>query len=437
MSEAIRALAMSAKAAARRLATPRPGAKDAALEAVARRLEADAADVLAANVSDVAEAEALVARGELAEPLLGRLALDAKKLGAMVEGLRSVARLDDPAGKVLSRTLLDDGLVLEKVSCPLGVLAVVFESRPDAVTQISALAVKSGNAVILKGGRESARSTAALVASIRAGLAEAGLPEDAVQSVADRASVDALLALDDLVDLVVPRGSNALVRAIRERTRIPVLGHAEGVCHVYVDAAADPAMAISIVLDAKLTYPAACNAVETVLVHQAAVPDVMLPLLGSLLEKGVEVRGCGEARAAAHGLPVGEATEEDWRTEYGAPIVSVKVVGSLDEAIAWVNRYGSGHTEAIVTDDQIPAERFLSEVDAAGVFHNASTRFADGYRYGLGAEVGIATGKLHARGPVGLEGLVTYRWLLRGHGQVSATYGPGGRPFRHERRSLG
>jgi glutamate-5-semialdehyde dehydrogenase len=437
MSEAIRALAMSAKAAARRLATPRPGAKDAALEAVARRLEADAADVLAANVSDVAEAEALVARGELAEPLLGRLALDAKKLGAMVEGLRSVARLDDPAGKVLSRTLLDDGLVLEKVSCPLGVLAVVFESRPDAVTQISALAVKSGNAVILKGGRESARSTAALVASIRAGLAEAGLPEDAVQSVADRASVDALLALDDLVDLVVPRGSNALVRAIRERTRIPVLGHAEGVCHVYVDAAADPAMAISIVLDAKLTYPAACNAVETVLVHQAAVPDVMLPLLGSLLEKGVEVRGCGETRAAAHGLPVGEATEEDWRTEYGAPIVSVKVVGSLDEAIAWVNRYGSGHTEAIVTDDQIPAERFLSEVDAAGVFHNASTRFADGYRYGLGAEVGIATGKLHARGPVGLEGLVTYRWLLRGHGQVSATYGPGGRPFRHERRSVG
>ena len=433
MSAPVRALAEAARAAARRLATSRPGAKDVALEAAARRLEAGAEAILEANAEDVAEARALVGRGELAEALLARLALDPKKLAGMVEGVRSVARLDDPAGKVLARTLLDDGLVLEKVSCPLGVLAVVFESRPDAVTQIASLAVKSGNAVILKGGRESARTTAALVGAIRAGLFEGELPEDAVQSVADRASVDALLALDDLVDLVVPRGSNALVTSIRARTRIPVLGHAEGVCHVYVDAAADPAMAVSIVLDAKLTYPAACNAVETVLVHQAAVPDVMLPLLGSLLEKGVEVRGCGETCAAAHGLPVGEATEDDWRTEYGAPVVSVKVVGSLDEAIAWVNRYGSGHTEAIVTDDRIAAGRFLSEVDAAGVFHNASTRFADGYRYGLGAEVGVATGKLHARGPVGLEGLVTYRWLLRGQGQVSASYGPGGRAFRHER----
>lgn len=434
---AVRAIAERAKAAARRLAALKAGAKDAALEAVARRLEADAEAILAANAEDVAESSALVARGEMAGSLLARLNLDAAKLGAMVEGVRSVARLEDPAGKLLARTLLDDGLVLEKVSCPIGVLAVVFESRPDAVTQISALAVKSGNSVILKGGRESARSTAALVASIRAGLAEAGLPEDAVQSVADRASVDALLALDDLVDLVVPRGSNALVKSIQERTRIPVLGHAEGVCHVYVDAAADPAMAISIVLDAKLTYPAACNAVETVLVHEAAAPEVMLPLLGSLVAKGVEVRGCEETRAAAHGLPVAAATEDDWRTEYGAPVVSVKVVGSLDEAIGWVNRYGSGHTEAIVTDDRLAAERFLAEVDAAGVFHNASTRFADGYRYGLGAEVGIATGKLHARGPVGLEGLVTYRWLLRGHGQVSAAYGPAGRRFRHQRLPVG
>ena len=254
-----------------------------------------------------------------------------------------------------------------------------------------------------------------------------------MQSVPDRESVDALLALDDLVDLVIPRGSNALVKSIRERTRIPVLGHAEGVCHVYVDAAADPEMAVSIVLDSKLTYPAACNAVETVLVHGAAVADVMLPLLGNLVEKGVEVRGCAETRAAAHGLPVVEATEEDWRTEYGAPVVSVKVVESLDEAIAHVNRYGSSHTEAIVTNDRTAAERFLAEVDAAGVYHNASTRFADGHRYGLGAEVGIATGKLHARGPVGLEGLVTYRWLLRGHGHVSAAYGPQGRAFRHEK----
>jgi len=431
------AVARGARAASRRLSPLPAAAKDLALESIARRVEAEAGAILAANAADVSEAETLVARGEMAEALLARLKLDPAKLTAMADAVRAVARLEDPAGRVLSRTLLDDGLLLEKVTCPLGVLAVVFESRPDAVTQISALAVKSGNAVILKGGRESARSAAALVAAVRAGLAEAGLPEDAVQSVADRASVDALLALDDLVDLVVPRGSNALVRSIRERTRIPVLGHAEGVCHVYVDAAADPEMAVAIVLDAKLTYPAACNAVETVLVHRAAVPDVMLPLLGNLVEKGVEVRGCGESRAAAHGLPLAEATEEDWETEYGRPVVAVKVVESLEEAIAHVNLHGSGHTEAIVTGDRTAAERFLAEVDAAGVFHNASTRFADGYRYGLGAEVGIATGKLHARGPVGLEGLVTYRWILRGHGQVTATYGPDGRAFRHEKLPVG
>ena len=396
------------------------------------RLETDAGLILEANAADVADASPLVARGEMSGALLSRLRLDGMKLTGMIEGVRGVAALADPTGRVLTRTLLDDGLVLSKVSCPLGVLAAVFEARPDAVTQISALAVKSGNAVILKGGREAARSTAALVAAIQAGLLAAGLPGDAVQSVPDRESVDALLALDDLVDLVIPRGSNALVKSIRERTRIPVLGHAEGVCHVYVDAAADAEMALSIVLDSKLTYPAACNAVETVLVHRATVADLMLPLLGSLLAKGVEVRGCEETRAAAHGLAVLEATEEDWRTEYGAPVVSVKVVESLDEAIAWVNRYGSSHTEAIVTGDRLAAERFLSEVDAAGVFHNASTRFADGARYGLGAEVGIATGKLHARGPVGLEGLVTYRWLLRGHGHVTAAYGPEGRAFRHD-----
>jgi glutamate-5-semialdehyde dehydrogenase len=433
MSEEVRRVAQAAKAAARTLAKGTSEEKQRALEEIAARLGTEAAAILAANAEDVADAEPLVARGEMSGAILSRLKLDARKLASMIEGVRSVARLEDPSGRVLARTLLDDGLVLEKVSCPLGVLAAIFEARPDAVTQIPALAIRSGNAVILKGGREAARSTAALVGAIRAGLAESGLPEDAVQSIPDRESVDALLALDDLVDLVVPRGSNALVRSIRERTRIPVLGHAEGVCHVYVDAAADPEMAVAIVLDAKLTYPAACNAVETVLVHAAAVPGVMLPLLGNLLEKGVEVRGCEETRAAAHGLRVAEATEEDWRTEYGEPIVSVKVVGSLDEAIAHVSRYGSGHTETIVTDDRTAAERFLSEVDAAGVFHNASTRFADGYRYGLGAEVGIATGKLHARGPVGLEGLVTYRWLLRGHGHLSAAYGPEGRAFKHER----
>ena len=292
MSTGVRMVAESAKAASRRLSTLPPATKNAALEAIAVRLETDAGLILEANAADVADASPLVARGEMSGALLSRLRLDGMKLTGMIEGVRGVAALADPTGRVLTRTLLDDGLVLSKVSCPLGVLAAVFEARPDAVTQISALAVKSGNAVILKGGREAARSTAALVAAIQAGLLAAGLPGDAVQSVPDRESVDALLALDDLVDLVIPRGSNALVKSIRERTRIPVLGHAEGVCHVYVDAAADAEMALSIVLDSKLTYPAACNAVETVLVHRATVADLMLPLLGSLLAKGVEERGC-------------------------------------------------------------------------------------------------------------------------------------------------
>ncbi len=432
--DAVRTLALESRRAARRLATLPAAARDGALDAVASRLLADAAVILEANGEDVADAERRVEAGEMAPPLLARLRLDARKLSSMAAAVRAVRTLPDPSGQVLGRTLLDDGLLLEKVSCPLGVLAVIFESRPDAVTQISALALRSGNAVILKGGSEAARTTAALVASIHAALAEGPVPEAAVASVAGRAEVDALLALHDLVDLVVPRGSNELVAYIQAHTRIPVLGHAEGVCHVYVDAAADPQMAVEIVLDAKLDYPAACNAAETVLLHRAALPDVLFPLVGSLLEKGVEVRGCAEVRAAAGAFPVVAATEDDWRAEYLGPVLALKVVESLDEAIDHVNRYGSRHTEAIVTRDRAAAARFLSEVDAAGVYHNASTRFADGYRYGLGAEVGISTSKIHARGPVGLEGLVTYKWLLHGSGQVVATYtGEGARPFRHEK----
>lgn len=434
MSEAAER-AREAKGAARLLAGVPTAAKDRALAAVAARLEAEAEAILAANGRDVADAEALVARGELGKPLLDRLRLDATKVSAMADGVRAVAALPDPSGRVLSRTLLDDGLVLEKVSCPLGLLAVIFESRPDAVTQISSLALKSGNAVVLKGGREAERTTAALVEAISRALEEVPqIPPSSVVRVGTRSDMAEVLALEGTVDLVIPRGSNELVRQIQRGTRIPVLGHADGVCHVYLDASADPAMSVSIVLDAKLQYPSACNAVETVLVHRAAVPDVLRPLLGALREKGVEVRGCGETLAAAPGFGVVPATEEDWRAEYLAPVVAVKVVESLDEALGHVAAYGSGHTETIVTEDRAAAERFLDRVDAAGVFHNASTRFADGYRYGLGAEVGISTSKLHARGPVGLEGLVTYKWKLRGHGHVVAAYaGAAARPFRHEK----
>lgn len=427
--------ARAAKVAARRLAALPTAAKDAALQRIADVLAARSGEILGANALDVAGAERLVAEGRMGKPLLDRLRLDEKKLAGMADGVRAVAALLDPAGRVLSKTLLDDGLELVQVTCPLGLLAVVFESRPDAVTQITALAVKSGNGAILKGGKEAARTTAALVDAIHAALGESDVPAAAVASVTDRADVDALLALDGVVDLVIPRGGNDLVRYVQEHTKIPVLGHAEGICHVYVDAAADPEMAIAVVLDSKLQYPAACNAAETVLLHHAAAPDVLRPLLGRLLQAGVAVRACAETRALAAGFPLEDATDADYATEWSGPTLSVKIVESLDEAIEHVNAFGSSHTDTIVTADRAAAARFLSEVDSAGVFHNASTRFADGFRYGLGAEVGISTSKLHARGPVGLDGLVTYKWLLHGSGQVVATYaGEAPHPFKHERR---
>lgn len=423
----IESLARFAKTASRRLAVLPTDVKRRALGAAADRIEADADAILKANAADRADAK------ELAGPLRERLKLDREKLAGMAAGIRAVAALEDPVGRLLSRTLLDDGLRLDKVSCPLGVLAVIFESRPDAVTQISSLALMSGNALILKGGREAARSTAALVASLsKAFEGFPGIPADALAIVTDRAHVDALLALDAFVDLVIPRGSNDLVRYIQGHTKIPVMGHADGVCHVYVDVAADTRMAVDIVADSKLQYPAACNAVETVLVHGRAAPRILPPLVARLREAGTEIRACARTRALLPDLV--PATEDDWGAEYLAPVVAVKMVDSLDEAIEHVNRYGSSHTDAIVTDDAAAAERFLSEVDSAGVYHNASTRFADGFRYGFGAEVGISTSKLHARGPVGLDGLVSYKYKLYGKGQLVASYsGPGARPFRHEK----
>ena len=437
MSEAssVREKAAAAKRASRRLAAATAGARDLALRTAADRLEADAARLLEANAQDVADARRAVAAGSLAQPLLDRLELDGAKVRAMAEGVRAVAALPDPAGRVLSRTLLDDGLVLEKVTCPLGVVAVVFESRPDAVPQIAALALKSGNAALLKGGRESARSTAAILRVFAEALAGVpGIPADALQGLSGREEVEALLALDGDVDLVIPRGGNDLVRHVMAHTRIPVLGHAEGICHVYVDRAADPAMAVAIVLDAKTTYPAACNAVETVLVHREIAP-LFLPRLGeSLRAAGVEVRACETTRLLAPAGGFGPAEPSDFGREFGALVLALKTVDSLDEAIDHVNRFGSKHTDAIVTSERAAAERFLFEVDAAGVFWNASTRFADGYRYGFGAEVGVSTSKLHARGPVGLEGLVTTKYRLLGAGHVVATYsGKDARPFRHER----
>jgi len=428
-------IAKRARRAARGLAVVSSERKNAALLAVAEGIEAARDLILEANRADVLEARATFEENSLSRSLLDRLVLDELKLCAMADGVRAVADLPDPSGRVLSRTLLDDGLVLEKVTCPLGVLLVIFESRPDAVAQIASLALKSGNAAILKGGSESVRSTAALLDVFTKALARVPeIPGGVLSSVGGRAEADALLALDEYIDLVIPRGGYDLVRHVQATTRIPVLGHAEGVCHVYVDRAADAAMATAIVLDSKLQYPAACNAAETLLFHRGAAARFLVPLLAQLVQAEVEIRACAKTRALAPSLDLVPAREEDWRTEYGGPVLSVKVVESLDEAVEHINRHGSHHTEAIVTDDEAAAEAFLSGVDAAGVFHNASTRFADGYRYGFGAEVGISTSRIHARGPVGLDGLVTYKYLLRGSGQVVATYaGKDARPFQHRK----
>ncbi|BDU74726.1 glutamate-5-semialdehyde dehydrogenase [Mesoterricola silvestris] len=430
----VRHMARQARAASNLLGVASAGARDGVLRRAAAALRSACPELLEANARDLDGARALLAAGELDASAFQRLKVDAAKVEEMARGLEAVAGLRDPLGRVDLRRLLDEGLELQRVSVPLGVLAVIFESRPDAAVQIGALAIKSGNAALLKGGREAAASVRALVDILRRCLEEEGLPGDALQVLQDRADVDALLALDGDVDLVIPRGSSALVRSIKARTRIPVLGHAEGVCHLYIDAAADPAMAVALARDGKLQYPAACNATETVLLHRDCAP-VILPLLARGLP-GTELRGCPRCRALLPDLV--PASEADWDAEYGAPILALRVVDDLDAALAHIRAHGSAHTEAIVTEDPDAAARFLREVDAAGVYHNASTRFADGYRYGFGAEVGISTSRIHARGPVGIEGLVTVKYLLRGHGQIVADYaGPGGRPFLHRDLSPG
>jgi len=432
---AVPELARRASLAARTLARMPATDRNRALEGVARALEHEAKPILEANARDLESADALVASGRLSAAARQRLKLDGDKLGGLAAGVRQVAALDDPIGRVTLSTELDEGLRLDRVTCPLGVVGVVFESRPDALVQIAALCLKSGNAVLLKGGREAEHSNRALFTVLRRAAIEACVPADAMALLESRDDVAALLEAERHVDLIVPRGSNALVRFVQEHTRIPVLGHAEGLCHVYVDRAADLDRALAITLDAKVQYPAVCNAVETLLVH-AAVASAFLPrAVEALAARGVEVRAEPAAAAAAGSAArLVPATDADWDTEYCDLVLAVKVVGSLDEAIAHINAHGSRHTDAIVTEDPAAARRFCSDVDAAGVFVNVSTRFSDGFRYGFGAELGISTGKLHPRGPVGLEGLVTYKYHLVGAGHVVADYvGPGARPFTHRR----
>ncbi|MFL0793107.1 MAG: glutamate-5-semialdehyde dehydrogenase [Prochlorococcus sp.] len=395
-----------------------------ALLAMAAALAGDAEAIVAANAEDLERAE----REGLAAALLARLKLDRAKLEAAIEGVRQLARLPDPLGQRQLHRELDQDLVLERISVPLGVLGVIFEARPDAVIQIASLAIRSGNGAMLKGGSEAARTNEAIMTSLQAGLADSEIAPEALALLTTRQQSLALLRLDGLVDLIIPRGSNQLVRFIQDNTRIPVLGHADGVCHLYIDGAADVSQAVRIAIDSKTQYPAACNAIETLLVHQSIAAAFFAEAIPAFRAAAVELRG--DELSRSFGVEA-TATEADWDEEYLDLILAVGVVADLDQALEHIRRHGSRHTEAIVTTDQKTAERFLRAVDSAGVYHNCSTRFADGFRYGFGAEVGIRTQTLPPRGPVGLEGLVTYRYLLRGDGQIAADFSSGRRSFSH------
>jgi glutamate-5-semialdehyde dehydrogenase len=408
----VRALAQAARAAQRRLAAMPSEARAAALHKAAERLEAAAPAILAANAEDLAAGRAR----SLSPALLDRLALDHARFAAMVAGVRAVADLPDPVGEVISAHTRPNGLNLQRVRVPIGTIGIIYESRPNVTADAAALCVRVGNAVLLRGGSEAVHSNRAIHAALTQGLIEGGVPAEAVQLVPtqDRAVVGAMLTATGLIDMIVPRGGKSLVARVQADARVPVLAHLDGINHTYVHAAADPAMARAVTLNAKLRRPAICGAMETLLID-AAFPDAA-GLVAALIEAGCELRG--DERIRALDARVVPASANDWDTEYLDAVLSVAMVDGLDEALAHIARHSSGHTDAIITEDTAVAERFLAEVDSAIVMHNASSQFADGGEFGLGAEIGIATGRLHARGPVALEGLTTYKWLVRGQGQI-------------------
>ena len=409
----VRESAIRAKEAALILQSTKDAVRTSALSRIAEALQRDKENIFQANARDCDRAR----RDGLRQPLQKRLLFDERKLGECVEGLLSLCKTPDPLGKTLLSTELQKGLDLYRVTCPIGVIGVIFESRPDALVQIASLCLRSGNAVILKGGTEAMETNRALFSILHREAVSSGVPDSFAVLLESREDVRELLALNDLVDLLIPRGSNAFVQHIIDNSRIPVLGHAEGICHVYVDRAANLSMAVDVAVDSKTQYVAVCNAAETLLVHEE-IAERALPLLADALKKaGVTLRGCERTRAI---IECEAADESDWDAEYLDNILSIKIVRSLSEAIDHINRHGSGHTDTIITDDENAQRAFCARVDSAGVFVNCSTRFSDGYRYGFGAEVGIATGKLHARGPMGIEGLCTYKYKLIGHGQTVA-----------------
>nr|WP_082859265.1 glutamate-5-semialdehyde dehydrogenase [Microbulbifer sp. Q7] len=410
----MQAMGRAARAAARVMARTDTGTKNAALRAIAAELDAQRPQLAAANAKDMQNGRA----NGLDAALLDRLALTDERIDGMIEGLSQIAELPDPVGEVSDLKYRPSGIQVGKMRVPLGVVGIIYESRPNVTIDAASLCLKSGNATILRGGSEALHSNGAIAACVAAGLKQAGLPETAVQVVAttDRAAVGALISMPEYVDVIVPRGGKGLIERISRDARVPVIKHLDGICHVYLDDRADPVKAFNIALNAKTHRYGVCNAMETLLVAEAVAAEFLPKLAAAYGEKGVELRGCDKTRSILAGvLP---ATEEDWATEYLAPVLSIRVVADMDAAMDHIARYSSGHTESIVTEDYSRARRFMAEVDSASVMVNASTRFADGFEYGLGAEIGISTDKIHARGPVGLEGLTSQKWIVFGDGQI-------------------
>ena len=408
-------IAKNAKDASLKIASLATEIKNNALIKIADEIEASKSEIFDANKKDLIEAEKLVETGKLNKSTFNRLKLDENKMRDMVQGIRDIAKLEDPVNKKLLVRELDSDLTLYKVSCPIGVLGIIFEARPDVIAQISSLAIKSANAVILKGGKESINTNKKILAVINSALEKVeNFPKNVIQQVFTHEDVAEMLKCDKYINLIIPRGGNKLVKFIKENTKIPVLGHADGICHIFVDETADLDMAIKIVTDAKTQYPSACNSVETLLIHEK------FPYIDNLLAA----------------LQLSEIqlinNPESWSHEYGDKILSFKTVKNVDEAIEHINTYGSGHTDSIITKNTDNAEKFMNKVDSAGVYFNASTRFADGFRYGFGAEVGISTNKTHARGPVGLDGLTIYKYKLIGNGNIVKDYVDGTKCFHHK-----
>ncbi|OTB07041.1 hypothetical protein M426DRAFT_54368 [Hypoxylon sp. CI-4A] len=438
--------AKSAKEASHILATLSESDRNDALTAIHAGLAAAKDDMLAANARDLEAARLAAESGQLSQSLVSRLDLGKKgKWEDMLKGILDVRGLDDPVGKITLRTKLDDGLELTRVTCPIGVLLIIFEARPEVIANIASLAIKSGNAAILKGGKESTESFIAISKVISAALDKTKVPNGAIQLVTTRDVIPQLLDLDQYIDLVIPRGSNELVRYIKSSTKIPVLGHADGLCSIFLEQSADPKMAVDVIVDSKTSYPAACNSLETMLVQESALDTLLPPVAEALSAKGVALRCDAKSKAVLTSklssdlaAKLEDAQDVDYDTEFLSLTLAVKTVADIREAIAHINVHGSKHTDAILTSSSDLAELFMSSVDAAGVYWNASTRFADGMRYGFGTEVGISTNKIHSRGPVGLEGLMIYKYKIRGQGHVTAVYGEGDgkKRFKHETLSL-